>query len=152
MSTPIQLAEEKFGATAIERFYEKATPSKRYSFEGTPCLIWRRAKSRGGLRQWEQKNYYGAFSVRLPIAGQFRTPGRRFAPSTGMGEFIYKAHRFAWEVVMGPIPPRMEPHHRCTRTLCINTAHMQLLTGAENVAERNRRVAAARAARNKRRT
>jgi hypothetical protein len=139
--TPLQAAEAKFGVATIERFYSKvqehAVPGTAYN--GTYCQLWTRAKSRGGLRKWIQKNQYGNFSVRLPAKGRWRTPGRRYSKKTGKAEFTYKSHRFAWEVLRGPIPPNYEPDHQCPHTLCVNVNHMVLKHGSKHVADHNRK-------------
>lgn len=42
------------------------------------------------------------------------------------------AHRFAWEVVNGPIPPEMVIDHLCHRPSCVNVAHLRLATNRQN--------------------
>jgi hypothetical protein len=53
--------------------------------------------------------------------GNYRA-GRRFV----------SAHRFAYEISVGPIPSGLEIDHLCRVTLCVNPAHMEPVTGEEN--------------------
>lgn len=78
--------------------------------------------------------------------------------SNGYGQFTvslgkhhhqrrYMAHRFAYEIVIGPIPEGLHLDHvwdrGCTLRECVNPAHLEPVTLAEN----NRRMHAARKAR-----
>jgi hypothetical protein len=42
------------------------------------------------------------------------------------------AHRASWIARRGPIPNGMVIDHLCRNTLCINPAHMEIVTGQEN--------------------
>lgn len=48
------------------------------------------------------------------------------------------AHRVAYEALIGPIPSGMELDHLCTNPPCVNPAHLEPVTHAEN----QRRIAA----------
>lgn len=48
------------------------------------------------------------------------------------GRNVY-AHRFAWEWVHGPIPEKLEIHHTCENTLCVNPQHLKACTHQENM-------------------
>lgn len=71
------------------------------------CWLWRRAVSSQG---------YG----RLVVDGK------------GVG-----AHRFFYELCVGPIPDGLHVDHLCRVRLCVNPAHLEPVTAAEN----NRRAA-----------
>ncbi len=44
----------------------------------------------------------------------------------------HRAHRVAYELEIGPIPPGLQPDHLCRTHSCINTRHMELVTSREN--------------------
>jgi hypothetical protein len=54
--------------------------------------------------------------------GQFRVDGR-----WGM------AHRFAYELLVGPIPQDLQIDHLCRTPLCVNPAHLEPVTQQENL-------------------
>lgn len=43
------------------------------------------------------------------------------------------AHRYAWQRVNGPIPKGMQIDHLCKNTSCVNPAHLEVVTGLENI-------------------
>jgi hypothetical protein len=45
---------------------------------------------------------------------------------------LVKAHRFAYELLVGPIPPGLELDHLCRVPACTNPAHLEPVTSAEN--------------------
>lgn len=57
---------------------------------------------------------------------------------TGYGNFApvrsqtVLAHRWAWEYLIGPIPPGMELDHRCKNTRCVCPDHLEIVTSQEN--------------------
>lgn len=58
--------------------------------------------------------------------GSYRVDRRRTVP----------AHRFAYELAVGPIPDDMEIDHRCHNTRCVNPSHLRLATPSQNCENR----------------
>ena len=62
------------------------------------------------------------------------------AASEGYGRFwwaekVARAHKVAWEALVGPVPEGRELDHIvCGNTLCVNPAHLRVVTHAENMA------------------
>lgn len=56
----------------------------------------------------------------------------------GYGQFAYRrrmvlAHRFAYELLVGPIPDGLVIDHLCRNPRCVNPAHLEPVTPRENV-------------------
>lgn len=76
-------------------------------YEGTLCLEWTRATSRG----------YGRIAMET-IAGRARRE---------------QAHRWLYERWFDPIPSGMVLDHLCRNRRCVNPAHLEVVTNQENV-------------------
>jgi hypothetical protein len=70
------------------------------------CWLWNGARSAGG---------YGIIQL-------------------GRGKGTTKAHRVSYEHFVGPITPGLDVMHRCHVPNCVNPAHLELGTRAENMA------------------
>lgn len=67
--------------------------------------------------------------------------GRHRKGSRGYGQFrqrrngvdaTWRAHRAAYELLVGPIPEGLVIDHLCMNTLCCNPQHLEAVTSAEN--------------------
>ncbi len=65
-------------------------------------------------------------------AGKCGTPSvyGKFNPTRHSGT---PAHRFSYEVFVGPIPPKMQIDHICAEPLCVNPFHLRVCTARENI-------------------
>jgi hypothetical protein len=52
---------------------------------------------------------------------------------TGRPKRNHLAHRLAYMALVGPIPAGMELDHLCYRPICVNPAHLEPVTGEENI-------------------
>ncbi|HJT99697.1 MAG TPA: HNH endonuclease signature motif containing protein [Actinomycetes bacterium] len=94
--------------TAADRFWKKVNregPVPEHRPELGPCWLWTGATALSG---------YGRFTL-----------GGAHGP-------IVQAHRFAYELLVGPIPAGLELDHLCAMPPCVNPAHAEPVTGAEN--------------------
>lgn len=77
---------------------------------GTPCWPWTRT-----LCEW------GYGRVRVPVA---------------LGGRLVRAHRVAWELQYGEIPPGMHVLHKCDNPACQRGDHLFLGTNDDNVRDK----------------
>ncbi len=63
------------------------------------------------------------------IAGTFPTGYGRFF----VGGVRRRAHRIAYEALVGPVPDGLELDHLCRVRNCVNPAHLEPVTHAENM-------------------
>lgn len=90
------------------RFWEKVNrngPSPGRRPDLGPCWVWLSGKSDSG---------YGTFWV------------------GGRGGRKVQAHRFAYELTVGPIPDGLQIDHLCKTRDCVNPAHLEPVTPAVN--------------------
>ena len=86
--------------------------------------FWRYVEQRGECWIWTA-------SIRPNGYGEFRCNGR-----------LTRAHRFAFEQMVGPVPEGLQLDHLCRNRACVNPEHLEPVTGSVNVqrglAARNR--------------
>lgn len=62
----------------------------------------------------------------------------RYKNDNGYGVFsdngkLILAHRYSYELLVGPVPDGKELHHKCETPGCVNPEHLEPLTHQENV-------------------
>lgn len=106
-------------------------PRLSHRYNGTPKFLHGHNRTRPpSVRFWEKvdKDDPGGCWIWRGATGHagygvFRGPDRNVG-----------AHRFAYEDVAGPIPEGLELDHLCRTPLCVNPAHLEPVTHAENMA------------------
>lgn len=84
--------------------------------EPLPDRFWRKVQKTPGCWRW---------------TGAIQSAGYG---SIGLGEGrVGSAHRVAYELLVGPIPPGLTIDHLCRNTWCVNPAHLEAVTHQENV-------------------
>jgi hypothetical protein len=86
-------------------------------------------------RFWAKVNLYGRMAS--PYAGPC-SEWTGALQSEGYGSFWYDgrvmlAHKWWWEQANGPVPSGLELDHLCRNRACVNLAHLEIVTKAENV-------------------
>ncbi len=106
---PKKMTRQEHFEKTLERFWSKVERRGQ-----DDCWLWR------GTKRVPNKcgQVYGSFG--------FTESGK---------SVTYRAHRFAWMVTNGRIPPGMVVMHVCDVPLCCNQAHLRMGTQAENVAD-----------------
>jgi len=90
-------------ASTFERFWVRVREDMM-----TGCWLWQGGRNAAG---------YGYFSL---------ASGRR-------GAYLVRAHRWAYRLLVGPIPSWLEIDHLCRNRACVNPTHMELVTSVENI-------------------
>lgn len=90
--------------------------------------FWARVERRGDDECWPWQ------------ACILRGYGRFYAGAeAGKPNGLVQAHRFAYELVIGPIPEGLVIDHLCSNTRCMNPRHLEAVTGLENVRRQHAR-------------
>ena len=80
-------------------------------------------------RFWEKTEKRGPYEC-WPWKGHFDKDGYGLLD---VGRSCKGAHRVAWELVRGPIPPKMYVCHHCDNPPCVNPKHLYIGSGSDNM-------------------
>jgi hypothetical protein len=94
--------------TPVDRFWAKVNK------DGPDGFHSQTGENLGPCWLWTASTYVAGY-------GQFRVAGRTVG-----------AFRFAYELLVGPIPAGLQPDHLCRVRLCVRPDHLELVTSAEN--------------------
>lgn len=103
-------------------------PAVDVTNQGLPeeVRFWMKVDADGDCWQWtgarigSSRGHYGGFHTT-------RTGERR----------VVVAHRYAYELLVGPVPRELQLDHLCRNRLCVNTDHLQVVTPRENTLRGN---------------
>lgn len=90
--------------------------------EHPTARFWRKVRVTPGCWEW--------------LGGRFSRGYGRFAAEPTLS---VRAHRYAWEVMNGPIPAGLIVCHHCDNPICVNHAHLFLGTHKDNAEDRDRK-------------
>jgi hypothetical protein len=76
-----------------------------------------------------------------------------YTSKKGYGHFslrnnVLRAHRLAYELCKGPIPPNMYVLHKCNNTKCCNPSHLRIGSQLDNMKDRENSAHTARGLKN----
>lgn len=71
--------------------------------------------------------------------------GKRGYGGIYIGSKRHWAHKVAYELKHGPVPPGLELDHKCDTPACVNPDHLEPVTHQENMARAGRRMTHGRA-------
>lgn len=98
--------------------------------------LWRHVPTHSpeaaAARFWSRVDRLDGDFACWPWKGRLQPSGyaRFHLPGVGHG---MAAHRFAYELLVGPIPDGLQLDHLCRVRHCVNPAHLEPVTGFENV-------------------
>lgn len=81
------------------------------------------------LRFWEKVDRAGGDGACWPWLASTRHGYGQYGVAKG---HIAQAHRYAYELAVGPIPAGLEIDHLCRNTRCVNPNHLEAVTGRVN--------------------
>lgn len=119
---------------------------------GQPAPIARKHRPGAGVRRGDPQRFINGHRAKAGPTGEERlwagtvktetcwlwTGSRRKAYGRlRVQGRVVSVHRFAYELLVGPIPDGLTIDHLCRQTLCIRPDHLEPVTAAENLRREN---------------
>lgn len=81
--------------------------------------------------------FFWARIAKDPVTGCWNWTGKIAHNGYGVGRNDVRSHRFAYEMLVGPIPEGLCIDHLCRNKACCNPEHLEVVTLGENVLRGN---------------
>lgn len=121
-------------------------PTRTCSFPGCDKPVRAKSLCQGHWRQQHKGQELRPLRTKLTLEQRFWAKVRKTPDcwqwgaatnSDGYGQIradgcMRPAHRISWEFAHGPIPEGMVIDHRCGNRLCVNPAHLRIVTRSQN--------------------
>ena len=107
---------------------------RRWLRTGDPERLERIRYESDEARFWSKVNRRGPDDCWNWIARHTANGGYGTIQIGGRAGSFVRAHRYAYELLAGPIPAGLQIDHLCRNRLCVNPAHLEPVTQQENIA------------------
>lgn len=109
---------------------------QRWRTKGDPCKV-RRIRGDDLARFWSKVDKNGPVPAHAPHLGPCWL-WRGWTLRRGYGRFTvakrhWLAHRWIYELLVGPVPEGYQLDHLCRVTGCVRLGHLEVVTGDENI-------------------
>lgn len=121
-STP-SCERKHYGMGFCKRHYNRSrSPNPRPTVEQR---FWRRVEKTENCWNWTGQKFWAGY-------GRFNTEFHKGLPTK-----TWYVHRYAYELLIGPIPDEMQIDHRCFNKACVNPDHLRAVTQKQNLENHN---------------
>lgn len=108
--------------------------------EGRRARIWAKVLERVRHHMPEEGQASGCMEWLGPSSGAAKPKngarGHGY-PRMNLDGATVAVHKVMWILINGPIPPRKQLDHTCRRRMCVNPAHLEMVTHKRNQKRRD---------------